>query len=101
MRELEALREAYTQRENQKRLNSYITGALPEAGRAWTLDERRRALMPGSTSTASGGEGSSSMRITSMDEQKLQKQREASIKSGTMQEGSDDGSILGEAQNRN
>lgn len=82
MRELETLREAYAQRENQKRLNSQLTGALPGAGRAWTLDERRRALMRGSTSTTSGGEGPSAMRMTSMDEQRLQKQKEASIRSG-------------------
>ncbi|CAG8977958.1 hypothetical protein HYALB_00001839 [Hymenoscyphus albidus] len=97
LKELEKLRQGYAQRENQKRLNSQPIGVLPEAGRAWTVDERRRALMSGSISTAEGDEGPSSIRMTSMDDQRSQKQIEASMRSGKMQDESDDGSISGPA----
>jgi hypothetical protein len=45
--------------------------------------------MPASMSGGSG-EGSSSMRMNSMEEQSPNKLREASIKSGTMEDGSGD-----------
>jgi hypothetical protein len=59
------------------------------AGRAWTIDENTKGINPALMSGGSG-EGSSLMRINSMDGRSSNKLREASIRSGTMEDGSDD-----------
>ncbi|KAF5875424.1 uncharacterized protein Bfra_003878oa [Botrytis fragariae] len=81
----------YEERENMKRSSQLESRYLPAAGRAWTVDDNRRAIMPASISEASGsGMGDLSIQMDSIDDQRLAKLREASIKSGTMQDEPDD-----------
>ncbi|KAF7870111.1 uncharacterized protein EAF02_009301 [Botrytis sinoallii] len=81
----------YEEREKMKRSSQLESRHLPAAGRAWTFDDNRRAIMPASISEASGsGQGDLSIQMDSIDDQRLAKLREASIKSGTMQDEPDD-----------
>lgn len=89
--EVENLRNVYDDRESMKRIRQPEGRDLSAAGRAWTIDDNRRAIMSASVSGASGsGPGDSSIRMNSIDEQRSIKLKEASIRSGTMQDGSDD-----------
>jgi hypothetical protein len=90
-KELENLRTKYDERENIKRIHQIGGIYLRAAGRAWTIDGNARAVIPVSM-LGGNGEGSSSMRMNSMEEQSPNELREASIKSGTMEDGSGDGS---------
>lgn len=74
-----------------KRIHQREIRFLPPPGRAWTIDEKGRHIMPASMSGANGsGQGESSIQENSFDEQRSTKLKEASIRSGTMQDGSDD-----------
>jgi hypothetical protein len=89
--ELENLRNVYDDRESMKRIRQPEGRDLSAAGRAWTIDDNRRAIMSASMSGASGsGSGDLSIRMNSINKQKSTKLKEASIRSGTMQDGSDD-----------
>ncbi|TEY38782.1 hypothetical protein BOTCAL_0476g00090 [Botryotinia calthae] len=90
---LENYRLLYEEREKAKRISQLENRHLPAAGRAWTVDDNRRAIMPASMSGASGsGQEKSSIQMDSIDEQRSTKLREASIKSGTMQDEPEDDS---------
>ncbi|CCD56990.1 hypothetical protein BofuT4_P142520.1 [Botrytis cinerea T4] len=81
----------YEEREKTKRISQLENRHLFAAGRAWTVDDNRRAIMPASMSGASGsGQENSSIQMDSIDEQRSIKLREASIKSGTMQDDPED-----------
>jgi len=107
VKELEELRNAYSEREHQKRINQRAIGSLhgAGAGRTWTIDENKRILMPGSISNTCGQDGLSSMSTTfvdePMDESSSRKQIEASMASVIFQDQSDDGSISREPEQRN
>ena len=89
--ELENLRTVCDDRESMKQIRQPEGRDLSAAGRAWTIDDNRRAIMLASMSGASGsGPGDSFVRTNSIDEQRSTKLKEASIRSGTMQNGSDD-----------
>jgi hypothetical protein len=90
-KELEDLRRAYDERENRKRIHQRESLYLQAAGRAWTINDDTRVIMPTSMSGGSG-EGSSSARMNSTDEPNANKLKEASIRSGTVKDGSGDDS---------
>jgi hypothetical protein len=81
----------YDDRENIKQIYQREGRLIAAAGRAWTIDDNRRMIMPPLMSGASGsGQEGPSIQTKSIDEERLTKLKEASIKSGQMQDGSDD-----------
>ncbi|TGO41838.1 hypothetical protein BHYA_0015g00010 [Botrytis hyacinthi] len=77
----------YEEREKMKRSSQLESRHLSAVGRAWTVDDNKKAIMPTSISEASGGEqGDLPIQMDSIDDQSLAKLRDASIRFGTMQD---------------